>query len=115
MRNISLALLAAAVSAGEYSLNAWSNTQDFGADTRHPLSFELSGDVNVGYELPLEFAANDVDLQWSNNVYAKSVVSAILDVSFLNEALSNTFIGLNVEADFTVGEFYFVNNVLTYF
>jgi hypothetical protein len=115
MRNISLALLAAAATASEHTLNAWTNTQSVGDATRHPATFELSADVNIGYEAPFEFADNDVDLQWTNSIYTNSVVSAVFTFDFLNEALSNTYFGIGVEVDFTIFEIYWFSNVLTYF
>lgn len=62
MRNIALALLSVAVTAGEHTLKAWSKDKYFGLLTRRPVTFYIETDVNAGYELPLEFADNDVDL-----------------------------------------------------
>ena len=115
MRNISLALLAAAATAGEHTLNAWTNTQAFGDATRHPIEFELSADVNIGYELPLDFADNDVDLTWTNSIYTNSIVSATFSFDFYNSAIDTVIFGIGLAADFTIFEIYWFSNVLTFF
>jgi len=115
MRNIALALLSVAATAGEHTLKAWSESKSFGEATRRPVSLSVETDINAGYELPLEFADNDVDLEWHNSLYANSVVTAVFSAQFLNEALSTTWFGLGGSASFTIFEFYGFDNVITYF
>jgi hypothetical protein len=79
MRNICLALLTAAATAGKHTLNAWTETKTIGDATRRPIEFEISADLDFGYELPLDFADNDVDLTWTNSIYTNSIVSASFD------------------------------------
>lgn len=114
MKSFLTALLSSAAFAKRHSLAAWeqSNTKT-NTDATYLFSSDMTAEVEIGYELPIQWAANDIDIEVEQSIFASSYFDWTFGFAFYNDS-SDTIFSLFIDANIIPAEFYVFDNVLTF-